>query len=299
MLRLTCALFILCIHLPAVTAAGAFDARARGAEDLRALAVEDINDIIATSPIVLPLPTVPQPPGLGGTGEHWPGATRIDLGDLVRVEGLGLPAPTGVYEFALDEGDLLVRTSLPDAGERGDLVAIVQAEKPLKQQGSVGKDTKDGASGGEVLGSNFGGGAAHFAEYELAAAEGARDAVLWFRVARASEGTASWTVSCDGTPLPEPLRIEPTGGWNTFRWLPASCGDLQPGVHAVRAAGHSRWGERELRRHRARDAGLPPPGLARRGGPPRRRRVHPRAGSRRGHVPPSARGRRRPLTAGW
>ena len=108
-----------------------------------------------------------------------------------------------------------------DPAPRGRMSALVpnsmgyglwwEGEDPARQHGSTGRDGKTAASGGEVLGSGFGGDAGHFAEYTLDL-PALPPSLLWLRAARPMNGTATWVLSLDGDPLGT-LEIPRTSGW--------------------------------------------------------------------------------------
>lgn len=87
----------------------------------------------------------------------------------------------------------------------------IEGENFVEQSGSTGRDRKRAASGGELLGRDFGGDAGDFAVWR-AAGTGAGEWELWLRYARASSGDAAIEL---GLPDREPLALDlpPTGGW--------------------------------------------------------------------------------------
>lgn len=111
-----------------------------------------------------------------------------------------------------------------------------EAEHPLKQQGSKGRDQKPGASGGEVLGFDFGGRKDDYALYRIGVKE-AGEHVLLLRYALGMPEPTSWEVRVDGEPRGEPLTLAPTGGWGTHErtlaWARHDLGRLDAGQHRL------------------------------------------------------------------
>ncbi len=89
---------------------------------------------------------------------------------------------------------------------------VLEAAKPVQQQGSTGDDQKAGSSYGHVLGMNWGGHAGDYAEYVFEEPAPVAPALLTIRYARALAGDSHIQVSVDGRPVGE-VAIVSTGGW--------------------------------------------------------------------------------------
>jgi len=98
-----------------------------------------------------------------------------------------------------------------DASLRG--VYPVEGERPQRQDGSTGSDAKGAASGGEGLGSNFGGEKGHFAEWDIDVSEALADGVLSFRYSRGKMGEGAFRVEVNGKAVSERHGFKETGGW--------------------------------------------------------------------------------------
>jgi hypothetical protein len=111
----------------------------------------------------------------------------------------------------------------------------VEAERPRECVGSSGRDLKRSASGEEVLGSNFGGGADHRALF-VVRTPALRKARIVFRYASLTPSPLPWEVRLDGRSLGR-IVCEETGGWGDepreFRTALREAGDLAAGDHAV------------------------------------------------------------------
>ncbi len=100
------------------------------------------------------------------------------------------------------------------AAEKEDpfLTLAVEAEMPIRQQGSQGDDRKAGASGGAVLGMEFGSTPGDFAEYSLPLPVKLERPRLDLWYARGLTGWAEIEVALDDQPV-ERVRCVGTGGW--------------------------------------------------------------------------------------
>ena len=97
------------------------------------------------------------------------------------------------------------------------------------------------AAGGQVLGSNFGGGRDHWAEWRFALGQpGLRDAALYIRYCRMMAGDVVFDVALDGRPAGNVVFRGGTGGWGErpehFRIAQVKLGGLGPGEHSIRLA---------------------------------------------------------------
>ncbi|GEM_PF-811459 len=121
------------------------------------------------------------------------------------------------------------------AQQQGPLV--LEAEKPAHQKGSTGQDKKAGASGGEVLGRDFGSKAGDYAEYELNVERALEPAYVSIRYARQFAGAGRFEVAVDGTPVGF-LEYQQTGGWgdraDQFRVAVLKLPRLDAGKHTLR-----------------------------------------------------------------
>lgn len=88
---------------------------------------------------------------------------------------------------------------------------FLEGEAAVYQKGSNGPDRKRAASGGAVLGTDFGGRRGDVANYELYSTGGA-PWTLRLRYARSAATPANWTVSIGGSAVGT-LSCAPTGGW--------------------------------------------------------------------------------------
>jgi len=114
---------------------------------------------------------------------------------------------------------------------------ILEAERPARQTGSIGQDRKAAASGGEVLGMEWGARAGHFAEYELELEKALSPASIVVRYARKMAGTGSWKVEVDGKEVGT-IGYESTGGWGStkaeFKTSALEIPELAAGKHKLR-----------------------------------------------------------------
>ena len=113
----------------------------------------------------------------------------------------------------------------------------LEAERPLRQQGSLGKDTKRAASGGEVLGREFGARAGHFATYRFKLDVALAPAEIAVRYARDFDGVGRLRVDLDKRDVGY-LAYEGTGGWGddeaSFREAVLRLESVGKGEHELR-----------------------------------------------------------------
>ncbi len=111
----------------------------------------------------------------------------------------------------------------------------VEAERPQACVGSTGRDLKRAASGGEVLGRDFGAGADHRASLALRTPSIGK-ARITLRYASLTSTSSPWEVFLDGRPLGR-ISCEETGGWGDepreFRMATLEAGDLATGDHSL------------------------------------------------------------------
>ncbi|RYG68830.1 hypothetical protein EON80_10905, partial [bacterium] len=105
---------------------------------------------------------------------------------------------------------LLGTIALPSQAQNP--VVTLEAENPALQQGSHKRDTKNGASGGEVLGEDFGSVFGDFAQYDFNLAAPVSPAKLTLRYAREAAGNALLAVTLDGANVGT-IACGPSGGW--------------------------------------------------------------------------------------
>jgi hypothetical protein len=114
---------------------------------------------------------------------------------------------------------------------------VIEAENPALQQGSHKRDTKVGASGGEVLGEDFGSAFGDFAQYQFNLAAPLAPVRLNLRYARQTLGAALLEVTLDGAKLGR-LACGPTGGWgdraDQIGQVGLNLPRLGAGVHVLR-----------------------------------------------------------------
>lgn len=114
---------------------------------------------------------------------------------------------------------------------------VVEAERPTRQQGSTGQDTKAAASGGEVLGRDFGTKVGDYAEYALSFGQALDPSYISIRYAREFAGTGRFEVAVDGKPVGF-LEYRQTGGWgdtaDQFRVAALRIPRLDAGAHTLR-----------------------------------------------------------------
>ncbi len=111
----------------------------------------------------------------------------------------------------------------------------VEAERRGECVGSTGRDLKRAASGGEVLGSNFGAGADHRASFPFRTPS-IEKARITVRYASLTSTPSPWEVLLDGRSLGR-IACEETGGWGDepreFRTATLEAGDLAAGDHSL------------------------------------------------------------------
>ncbi|GMV91257.1 MAG: hypothetical protein AMXMBFR82_10350 [Candidatus Hydrogenedentota bacterium] len=117
-------------------------------------------------------------------------------------------------------------------------VLSLEGEAPAQQVGSTGEDRKAGASGGRVLGSNFGGNAGHFAIYGFDIAEDLKDMSLTIRYARGKPNIADFLLERPDQRRHPRLALQPTGGWgenpSDFALTTYPLGDIAAGPLQVK-----------------------------------------------------------------
>ena len=132
---------------------------------------------------------------------------------------------------------LLVCRCALGAGGAAPAAIVLEGERPAGQRGSRGPDAKAAASGGQVLGSEFGGAPGHFAEYVFEAPREIAPARITIRYARALAGARHFRVLLDGAPVGE-ITYRPTGGWGgapgEFREAALTVPKLAAGTHRLR-----------------------------------------------------------------
>ncbi len=208
----------------------------------------------AGSPAVFDGPTG----GWGEDGRHFRWA-RVDLGQLepgfhwLELRSLADGANTNIDGLLVGPGptqppgpDRLAEFLAPllEANARGRLGYVwIEGEDWAEQRGSVGPDNKAAAAGGQVLGSNFGGGRDHWAEWRFVLGQpGLRDAALYIRYCRMMSGDVVFDIALDGRPAGSGTVVfrGSTGGWGErpehFRIAQVKLGDLGPGEHSIRLA---------------------------------------------------------------
>lgn len=121
------------------------------------------------------------------------------------------------------------------AAPQGPLV--LEAEKPTRQQGSTGQDKKASASGGEVLGHDFGSKVGDYVEFEVVMARALEPAYVSIRYAREFDGNGRFEVSLDGKSVGF-LDYQKTGGWGDrpeqFRIAMIKIPRMDAGNHTLR-----------------------------------------------------------------
>lgn len=114
---------------------------------------------------------------------------------------------------------------------------IIEAENPTTQQGSHKRDFKMAASGGEVLGEDFGSAFGDFAEYQFALPARIAPANLTVRYARETTGASVLSVTVDGVKVGT-LSCASSGGWGStdaqFREVALNLSSLAAGTHRLR-----------------------------------------------------------------
>jgi len=112
-----------------------------------------------------------------------------------------------------------------------------EAENPIFQKGSQGKDEKHAASGGEVLGCEFGSQAGHYAEYEFELEEALSGFYISIRYARGLNGKCWLDVALDGK-FAGRLQYSNTDGCGNkeqdYKWSSLYIPKLKAGKHLLR-----------------------------------------------------------------
>jgi hypothetical protein len=146
--------------------------------------------------------------------------------------------PAALFMATLSSAALLFPTQAnAQTTAPGDTSSIViEAEKPTRQQGSQKRDLKAGASGGEVLGEDFGTAYGNFAEYKFRLEAPRGPLRIEVHYARSIPGNALLDVTLDGTKLGT-LSCGPTGGWGDeagqFRQVEVRVPALAAGEHVL------------------------------------------------------------------
>ncbi|MDO9576980.1 MAG: hypothetical protein Q7J16_03765, partial [Candidatus Cloacimonadales bacterium] len=116
-------------------------------------------------------------------------------------------------------------------------IITIEAENPLNQKGSQGKDEKAAASGGEVLGCEFGSQAGDYTEYKFELEEALSGVYISVLYARALNGTCWLDVALDGK-IAGRLQYSNTGGWGNkeqdYKWSSLYIPKLRAGKHLLR-----------------------------------------------------------------
>jgi hypothetical protein len=114
---------------------------------------------------------------------------------------------------------------------------VLEAAKPVQQQGSTGDDQKAGSPYGHVLGMNWGGHVGDYAEYTFDEPAPVAPAILTIRYARDIAGSSHIQISVDGKPAGL-VAINSTGGWgdnaSQFTTATIALPNLSAGQHTLR-----------------------------------------------------------------
>ncbi|MBI5092765.1 MAG: hypothetical protein HZB26_10030 [Candidatus Hydrogenedentes bacterium] len=117
-------------------------------------------------------------------------------------------------------------------------IYLAEGESPVSQSGSTGRDHKAAASGGEVLGSNFGAKTGHCAEWRIEVKAPISDAALTIRYARADAGDAPFKLTIADGKVVERYGFQQTGGWGDsageFKVASFPLGAVPAGAQTVR-----------------------------------------------------------------
>ncbi|MCC6696752.1 MAG: hypothetical protein IT365_14070 [Candidatus Hydrogenedentes bacterium] len=144
----------------------------------------------------------------------------------VENRGMTINAVASLPGFAVAQGPATAQTAIS-----------VEGESPASQAGSKGDDTKAAASGGRVLGSNFGGQPGDNAVYVFQVPEPQKDMVLSIRYARAMAGNADFLLRLPNQKRHPRILLQPTGGWGDtereFGIVTYPVGDLAAGTYKV------------------------------------------------------------------
>jgi len=121
---------------------------------------------------------------------------------------------------------------------KADPVFSVEGESPAAQAGSAGEDRKAAASGGHVLGSNFGGQPGDNAVYGFNIPEDLPDMAISIRYARATPGNADFLLQLPERKRHPRILFPSTGGWGDapgdFGVITQPLGDLKAGGYQVK-----------------------------------------------------------------
>jgi hypothetical protein len=122
--------------------------------------------------------------------------------------------------------------------QTADTVLVVEGETPVAQVGSKGDDYKAAASGGQVLGSNFGGQPGDNAVYTFTIPQDFTNMAISIRYARATPGNADFMLQLPGERRHPRLLFPSTGGWGDshgeFGVVTQTLGDLKEGGYQVK-----------------------------------------------------------------
>lgn len=212
----------------------AFEIRgAQGGESIH-VGLKDTNGVEVVLPVSAYL-------GAGIIETNWQAAV-CPLSDFVGVD-------IGALELLsighTDTGEVYLARIGWTLGPRERLGADyhMEAEHFASQSGSEGYDYKQAASGGRVLGNDWGDANGDFAEYAVHVDRFLATPLFSSRYAcNAGDGRA-FNVFWDGQPV-APITCTNTGGWGTFdtdfAWAALALGDVTQGVHSLRfeAAGN-------------------------------------------------------------
>ena len=119
-----------------------------------------------------------------------------------------------------------------------DPVFAVEGESAASQTGSTGEDHKAAASGGQVLGKNFGAQPGAMAVYGFNIPEDLKDMAISIRYARGIPGNADFLLQLPGRKRHPRILFQPTGGWGDapgdFGVVTQPLGDLEAGGYQVK-----------------------------------------------------------------
>lgn len=122
--------------------------------------------------------------------------------------------------------------------KEADLVITVEGEASVEQVGSEGADSKPAASGGFVLGSNFGGMPGHYANYVFDVPDDHADMALTIRFARAMAGNAQFLLQLPNHRRHPQVTFPSTGGWgessSDFALASFPLGNIPAGPYQVK-----------------------------------------------------------------
>lgn len=148
------------------------------------------------------------------------GSSAVDLTLNALMPADSVAEDGGHYVWTLNHAGVLLHNValMPDfvfepTEEQKLPVYMKEGEAADTRIGSKGPDKKPAASGGEVLGSNFGGQPGDNATWVIDVKEPIEDAALTIRYARATSGDADIAVQLPGRKRMEKRMFRPTGGW--------------------------------------------------------------------------------------